>query len=136
MKRVFIALVRRGQALPWADWEPNPVVVKELRQAMRSWAVPVMGQLFLLVLLGACVLMLAGHSARATLDTAVGRQVFFFFYGVLTWSCLCFIPLYVGVRLASERQPDQLDLLYVSTLSAGQIVRGKVGGGLDRKSVV
>ena len=31
----------------WREWELNPVVVKELRQAVRSWAVTGMLMLFL-----------------------------------------------------------------------------------------
>ena len=34
----------------WRTWEPNPIVVKELRQAVRSWAVTGMLLLFLAVL--------------------------------------------------------------------------------------
>lgn len=36
------------------------------------------------------------------------------------------IPLYIGVRLAVERQETNLDLLYVTTLSPGRIIRGKL----------
>ena len=35
----------------WRAWELNPVVVKELRQAVRSWAVTGMLLLFLAILL-------------------------------------------------------------------------------------
>ena len=34
----------------WREWELNPVIVKELRQAVRSWAVTGMLLLFLTVL--------------------------------------------------------------------------------------
>ena len=36
-----------------------------------------------------------------------------------------FIPLYIGVRVAAERQESDLDLLYISTLSPARIIRGK-----------
>ena len=47
-----------------------------------------------------------------------------------SWSSLplasiFFIPLYVGIRVAAERQENNPDLLYVSTLSPARIIRGK-----------
>jgi hypothetical protein len=36
-----------------------------------------------------------------------------------------FIPLYIGVRVAAERQESDLDLLYISTLTPQRIIRGK-----------
>ena len=34
----------------WREWEMNPIVIKELRQGVRSWAVTGMLLLFLVVL--------------------------------------------------------------------------------------
>jgi hypothetical protein len=44
---------------------------------------------------------------------------------ILTGASLLFIPFYIGVRVASERQESDLDLLYISTLTPARIIRGK-----------
>ena len=44
---------------------------------------------------------------------------------ILAGASVFFIPLYVGIRVAVERQENNPDLLYVSTLSPARIIRGK-----------
>src|ERR1700744_534239 len=46
----------------WREWELNPIVIKELRQAVRSWAVTGMLLLFLAVLFIAAVGFLVTQS--------------------------------------------------------------------------
>jgi hypothetical protein len=55
----------------------------------------------------------------------MGAQIFSTFSVILTGASLLFIPLYIGVRVAAERQESDLDLLYISTLSPARIIRGK-----------
>ncbi|MEJ0091564.1 MAG: hypothetical protein WDM80_17685 [Limisphaerales bacterium] len=38
---------------------------------------------------------------------------------------MIFIPLYLGIRIAVERVDSNPDLLYISTLTPGRIIRGK-----------
>ena len=40
----------KSHFINWREWELNPIVIKELRQAVRSWAVTGMLLLFLIVL--------------------------------------------------------------------------------------
>ena len=47
------------------------------------------------------------------------------FMVILAVASVFFIPLYVGVRVAVERQENNPDLLYISTLSPTRIIRGK-----------
>jgi hypothetical protein len=112
-------------SMDWRQWEPNPVVVKELRQAVRNWSVTGMLCLFLVVLFGAAVAFLIGQSFQIHGSLQMGRGLSFAFIAILTGASLIFIPLYVGVRLAWERQEHNLDLLYISTLTPGRIIRGK-----------
>jgi hypothetical protein len=103
----------------------NPIVVKELRQAVRSRFVS--GALiFLLVIqfavVGLYVMFTAGDSA----SFSEGRNINLALSGVLFFSCVIFVPLYAGVRLAWERSETQMDLMYISTISPGAIVRGKL----------
>ena len=47
------------------------------------------------------------------------------FMVILAGASIFFIPLYIGVRVAAERQENNPDLLYVSTLSPARIIWGK-----------
>jgi hypothetical protein len=109
----------------WREWELNPVVVKELRQSVRSWAVTGMLLLFLTVLFVAALIFLVNQSLEFSVNQRLGAQIFQTFTVILTGASLLFIPLYVGVRLAAERMESNLDLLYVTALSPGRIIRGK-----------
>jgi len=109
----------------WRQWELNPVVVKELRQAVRSWAVTGTLLLFLLVLFCSAVIFFVTQSFDASTNQRMGAQIFATFSVILTGASLLFIPLYIGVRVAAERQESDLDLLYISTLSPARIIRGK-----------
>jgi hypothetical protein len=55
----------------------------------------------------------------------LGGSMFLAFMVILAGASVFFIPLYVGVRVAAERQENNPDLLYVSTLSPARIIRGK-----------
>lgn len=119
-------------------WELNPVVVKELRQAVRSWAVTGMLLLFLAVLFFTMLGMLVGSSVMAGGPLAgvsggrqaLGRDIVQVFLPILTLMSLLFIPLYVAVRLAAERSEHNVDLLYITTLSPARIIRGKLMCGI------
>ena len=123
MRRIFSNL--KAHFANWRHWEMNPVVVKELRQAVRSWAVTGTLLLFLLVLFCAAVIFFVTQSFDATVNPRMGAQIFSTFSVILTGASLLFIPVYIGVRVAAERQESDLDLLYISTLSPARIIRGK-----------
>lgn len=118
----------RNHLSAWREWELNPIVIKELRQAVRSWAVTGMLLLFLVVLFVASVVFLAMGSYDQ--DTALGSQMFSAFTVILAIASVLFIPLYMGIRVASERQENNPDLFYISTLTPARIIRGKFLCGL------
>jgi hypothetical protein len=109
----------------WRRWEMNPIVIKELRQAVRSWAVTGMLMLFLVVLFGATVIFLIQTSLEFSSNMEVGSGAFLTFMTILTGASILFIPLYTGIRMAAERQENNNDLLYISTLSPLRIIGGK-----------
>lgn len=113
----------------WRNWELNPIVVKEMRQAVRSWAVVGSLHLFLIVLLLTAAAMLLGSTLSLNPNQMLGRDMFYAFLGILTVGSL-FVPVYIGVRLAAERQGENLDLIYITTLSPGRIIRGKAFCGM------
>ena len=123
MSRIFSNL--KTHFANWRHWEMNPVVVKELRQAVRSWAVTGTLLLFLLVLFCSAVIFFVTQSFDPSDNQRMGAQIFSTFSVILTGASLLFIPLYIGVRVAAERQESDLDLLYISTLSPARIIRGK-----------
>lgn len=109
----------------WREWELNPIVIKELRQAVRSWAVTGMLLLFLTVLFITSLTFLVTQSFQVEANLQLGGAMFSAFMVILAGASVFFIPLYVGVRVAAERQENNPDLLYVSTLSPACIIRGK-----------
>jgi len=109
----------------WREWELNPVVIKELRQAVRSWSVTGILLLFLTVMFFTSLGFLIGQSFDEGADEQVGGTLFAWFVAILAAASILFIPLYTGIRVATERQESNPDLLYASALSPGQIIRGK-----------
>jgi hypothetical protein len=102
----------------------NPVAVKEFRQAVQSrWVMAVL-MLFLLINLG-----VVGGYLMLTPDAATsingGRNIFMFLLGILLITCMGFVPAYTAVRLSLERNDANIDLLFVTTITPGAIVRGK-----------
>jgi hypothetical protein len=109
----------------WREWEMNPIVIKELRQGVRSWTVTGMLMLFLVVLFLASLAFLVSESLDIGANMQLGGQMFSAFTVILAGASVFFIPLYTGVRVAAERQENNPDLLYVSTLSPARIIFGK-----------
>jgi hypothetical protein len=109
----------------WREWEINPIVIKELRQGVRSWTVTGMLLLFLVVLFIASLGFLITESFSVNANMGMGGTMFTAFMVILAGASICFIPLYTGVRVAAERQDNNPDLLYVTTLSPARIIFGK-----------
>ena len=112
--------------IPLPRWEHNPVVVKELRQAVRNWFVVGVLLLLLLILFVAMVMYVLSESIGATANPTLGRSVFQLFFGILSVGSMIFIPGYTGTRFAKEREDANVDLMFITTLTPGQIIRGKI----------
>ena len=109
----------------WREWELNPIVIKELRQGVRSWTVTGMLLLFLAILFIASLGFLVTESFDINPNMGLGGVMFSWFMAILAGASVFFIPLYTGVRVAAERQENNPDLLYVTTLSPVRIILGK-----------
>lgn len=109
----------------WREWELNPVVIKELRQGVRSWTVTGMLLLFLVVLFVTSLGFLITQSFDVNQNLQLGGTMFSSFMVILAGASILFIPLYTAVRVAVERQENNPDLLYVTTLSPFRIILGK-----------
>lgn len=109
----------------WSDL-PNPIVVKELRQAVRSWTALVMLIAYLviqLVVVGV-LLMAGGESVLA--EQPMGDQVFLAAQIQLVITTVGFLPLYAGTRLFLERSDVNLDLMFITPLRPIWLVLGKL----------
>lgn len=118
-------LTHLPQMAAWLDDQINPIVVKELRQAVRSRLVVFMLMVFLLVLvtiIGFCLLA-ADHQNP---DFYLGRSVFMGLQSIVLGAGLLFVPVYTGVRLAMEQSRANMALLYITTLRPRSIIAGKI----------
>jgi hypothetical protein len=115
----------KNHFINWREWELNPIVIKELRQAVRSWTVTGMLLLFLIVLFITSLGFLVTESFDVNPNMQLGGSMFSSFLVILAGASIFFIPLLLGVRVAQERQENNPDLLYVSTLSPARIIFGK-----------
>jgi hypothetical protein len=103
----------------------NPILVREIRQAVRSRFVT---GLLLLFLAGELVIVWIYVMANPHVRTSLraGTELSLILSGVLFAACLVFVPLYTGVRLAVERAPEQVDLMFSTSITPGALVRGKM----------
>jgi hypothetical protein len=102
----------------------NPIVVKELRQAVQSRLVIAILLLFLL----ANVFVVSGFlllTVDATTSDQSGQQLFEGLFVVLVSTCMIFVPLYAAIRLTMERNDSNIDLLFITTIAPAAIIRGK-----------
>jgi hypothetical protein len=114
-----------GNFLARIDNRINPVVVKELRQAVQSRFVVAA----LLILLGIQLLAIGLYLIRrdtTLMDFDAGNVVFMFLYGILLFVSLFFVPLYAAIRLIAERSDANVDLLFVTTIKPRSIITGKI----------
>jgi hypothetical protein len=106
----------------------NPIVVKELRQAVQSRFVVAVLLLFLALQLLVMGIFLIVNSIDGRLersDFQAGRDVFALLQGVLLATCMLFLPAYTGFRLAAEHSDTNTDLLFITTLPGRAIISGK-----------
>ena len=102
----------------------NPIVVKELRQAVQGKFLIVILICFLCLQLLIVGLFLITDESISTSFNA-GLNTFRVLQSILFGICLLFIPAYTGIRLGSERADANVDLLFITTLAPRSIIWGK-----------
>lgn len=113
------------------DDRMNPIVVKELRQAVAGKFVASVLMLFLTVQLATLGLFLMlDDTSGAASDFDTGRSVFMVLSAILLGTCLLFVPAYAALRLSAERSDTQVDLLYVTTIRPRSIIWGKFASAM------
>jgi hypothetical protein len=117
-----------GSILEKVNDRLNPIVVKELRQAVQGKFLIVVLICFLCLQLLTVGLFLTDEAVKESFTA--GQNVFRFLLGILLATCLLFVPAYTGIRLASERADANVDLLFITTLRPQSIIWGKFFAGL------
>ncbi len=122
-----------AQTLDTIDDRINPIVVRELRQAVQSRLLAGMLMLFLGLMLMVMAFVTTGsHKIGINLDRAesLGRDAFEVLFGVLVFSVILFVPVYTGARMSLERSAENMDLLFATAIRPGTVIRGKLWAGM------
>jgi len=103
----------------------NPIVVKELRQAVQSrFVIAALMTLLAIQLVAIGIYLLTSGDSLLNFDA--GRGVFLMLFSILQGVSMLFVPLYTAVRLAAERSDTNVDLLFITTIKPRSIVAGKM----------
>jgi|GEM_PF-1423338 len=114
------------------------ILVKELRQAVRSRVVIsilflLLGLLLIAATIGLTTTNMSGSYLSGTYSHRAGPSGQGYFTSLFTIFIIpvfLFIPIYVAANVVSERNNGMLELISATTLSEHQIILGKVGSGL------
>ena len=96
----------------------NPIVVKELRQAVRGrFVVTVITLSLAAQLIAVAVLAVTERISLQNVNAQpVGLGAFMTIFTLLFTACIFFVPMYSGFRMASERSDTNVDLLFITTI--------------------
>jgi hypothetical protein len=107
-----------------SDWI-NPILVKEVRQALKSWTFLAT---FLLLLLGSWLFSILGVLVAGA-SIQFGRTGMTFYYGyigLLSFAAYIVVPFLAYRSLLSERDQSTFEVLSITTLRPNQIIWGKL----------
>ena len=107
----------------------NPILVKEARQAMKSRHFSITFTLLLVCGWGWSLIGVAS-SMPAIYYAPTGIFMLMGYYCILAVPMLLVVPFSAFRSLAAEREDGTYELLSISTLSARQIVTGKLGSAM------
>lgn len=102
----------------------NPIVIKELRQAVNGKFVAAVLMLFLIISVIAIVIAMMNLDGSGNMNAGAG--VLLALQGILVGTCLLFLPLYAAARLASEYNDSNVDLMFITTIKPRAIIWGKL----------
>ena len=105
------------------DDSMNPIVVKELRQAVQGKFITGILILFLFFQIGTLTFSMIDKAAVSNFD--LGRETFIFLMAFVLVASTLAVPVYTGYRFAGERTEIESDLLFITTITPRAIIRGK-----------
>jgi hypothetical protein len=115
------------------DWL-NPILVKETRQALKSFQFT----LTFVLLLIACWIVTIGGVATVgprIFYAAEGGSLMLWYYAILAFPLAVVVPYAAFRSLAAEREDNTYDLLSITTLRSRQIISGKLGSAVVQMGV-
>lgn len=107
-----------------SDWI-NPILVKEVRQALKSWTFLAT---FLLLLLSSWLVSIFGvlFAGSSIQFGRMGMSFFYFYIGILSFASYIVVPFLAYRSLLSERDQSTFEVLSITTLRPKQIIWGKL----------
>ncbi len=137
-----------GKTFGWsaAAWDPierslvrigdhlNPILVKETRQALKSWQFT----LTFVLLLATCWVVTIGGMAwigPSIYYSAAGSTMLLAYYVILAALLVVFVPFSAFRSLTAEREDNTYELLSITTLRPRQIIGGKLGSSVAQMLV-
>jgi hypothetical protein len=107
----------------------NPIVVKELRQAVAGRLVSAVLLLFLTV---SVLVLVAGvwDADTSRLDAGAGQKVMQGLNAILLVTCVIILPLATAARMANEWSESNVDLMFITTIRPRAIIWGKLAAAL------
>lgn len=111
-----------------SDWF-NPILIKEMRQALRSWQFALS---FLLLLVACWVVTIGGVAVigPSIYYAAGGGELLRAYYFILSLPLLIVVPFAAFRSLAAEREDNTYDLVSITTLRPRQIISGKLASAV------
>lgn len=103
----------------------NPILIKEVRQAVRGRFFRVCFLLTLAVAMFAAISMMPSLNDSHGMRTENGPQFFFVFHLVFMGAAFLMVPMQANRSMASERDDKTFDALITSGLKPAQIILGK-----------
>lgn len=115
----------------------NPLAVREIRQACRSWKLVVFLSVYLLLQGAIFAIWVYAASDRGTFSnpTSVGRGLFITMSIVLVTVVMLIFPAFSSTAIASEHEKKSFDLLLLTPLSPWEIALGKFFAAAIQASV-
>jgi hypothetical protein len=116
-----------------SDWI-NPILVKETRQALKSFQFTIT---FVLVLVACWVVTIGGVAwiGPSIFYAASGGTLLYWYYIVLAFPLTVVVPYAAFRSLAAERDDNTYDLLSITALKPRQIISGKLGSSVVQMAV-
>jgi hypothetical protein len=112
----------------------NPILVKETRQALKSFQFTMT---FVLVLVACWVVTIGGVAliGPGIFYSATGGTMLLAYYVILAAPLIVVVPYSAFRSLAAEREDNTYDLLSITTLKPRQIISGKLGSSIVQMGV-
>ncbi len=108
------------------DNRMNPIVIKELRQAVNGRFVASLLILFLMISILTFSLIAMSAAGSSNVITDGGQDFLFAMQCVLVIVCMVFLPGYAGLRLAGEWSDSNTDLMFITTIKPRAVIWGKL----------